>query len=114
MVCWGAYGVSTTRTRDLAGVLALAVVAGGCAGTVCVRETLVGRPTLAIDVGHSSRRAAALVGSLGVDADGGRLTGVVLALVNVNALVDGEDETWFASAFWHMVLCSTGSPATQH
>ena len=112
MVCWGADGVSTTRTRDFAGVLALPVVANGRPRTVTVSKALVRRTTLSRGVSDSAWWALTLVGTHCVDAQSRWCTWTVLALVNIHAAVVGEDIAWLTVALGHMVHSRTGTPST--
>ena len=107
-----ANSIGSTGSRDLAGVLALSIVADSSTRTVTVSQALVRRATLSRGVCHSARWALALVSSDGVDADGGRGTGAVLALVNIHTAVVGEDVTWLTVTLGNVVGGGAGSLAT--
>ena len=112
MVCWGAYGVSTTRTRDFTGVLALPIVANSRPRTVTVSKALVRRTTLSRGVSDSAWWALALVGTHCVDAQSCWCTWAVLALVDIHAAVVGEDVAWLTGTLGHMVDSRTGTTST--
>jgi hypothetical protein len=104
--------VSTTRPGNLAWVLTLSIVTGSCGRTIRVGKALVRgtAPTRAIH--HCARRALALVCTHSVHANGCWLTGAVLTLVNVHALVDREEETRLTLALRHMILAGACALAT--
>ena len=108
----GADGVSSTRAGDVTRVLTLPIEAAGRLGTVVVRQTLVRGLTSPELVWDCSCRTLALVGSDGVDTDGGGLTGTVLTLVNVHTAVVGEDVARLAPAGGDVVAGRAGPAAT--
>lgn len=103
MVGWGADGVRPARSRDLTGVLALAVVADSSTGTVTVSKTLVRRAALARGVCHGAGGTLALVGTHCVDAHGCRCTWAVLAFINIHTAVVGENVSGFTGTLGLMV-----------
>ena len=110
----GADGVSSTRAGDVTRVLTLPIEAAGRLGTVVVGQTLVRGLTSPELVWDCSCRTLALVGSDGVDTDGGGLTGTVLTLVNVHTPVGREDVAGLTSAGGDVVGGGAGSSATAH
>ena len=114
MVGGGADGVSSTRAGDVTRVLTLPIEAAGRLGTVVVRQTLVRGLTSPELVWDCSCRTLALVGSDGVDTDGGGFTGTVLTLVNVHTPVGREDVAGLTSAGGDVVGGGAGSSATAH
>ena len=105
MVGWSTDGVSSTGSRNVARVLTLAIEAGSSAGTIIVSETLIRGAAPAKLIRNCARRTLTLIGSDGVDADGGGFTGTVLTLVNIHASVVAEDVAWLTLTRGHVVGC---------